>query len=76
MGMALAYGDSSVVTLMAGSCTGLAVSFALFTMSIERHYIKTFFDTTTSSQYNIDLYLNAATDEMRIQIFTFDETKL
>ena len=66
---------SIVVRLMLTTCGCLLVSFVVFLLSIEDHYVKSFFDKGTSSSYLQLKYMNAETDDSKHSIFTTNEHK-
>mmetsp|Transcript_31169 Transcript_31169/g.61756 ORF Transcript_31169/g.61756 Transcript_31169/m.61756 type:complete len:492 (+) Transcript_31169:103-1578(+) len=70
---ALAHGDSTVTIIMGVSCAVLLVAFALFLASIEREYVATFFDTRTASEYNVDRFFNATSDERKFDALAMNE---
>ena len=71
--LALSHGDRTLTMVMGGSCAGLLVAYAFFLASIEGKYVATFIDTRTASEYNVDRYLNATTDERKLDILKKNE---
>jgi len=71
---ALAHGDSGITLIVVSACAGQLVAFALFLFTINLDYLATFYDTRTSSRYNIDFYFGAeGDDECRFSIFSNHE---
>ena len=72
---AFSQSDATIRLIMICCCSGLVVSLALFLISINQDYVRTFFDTRTTSQYVQDLFVKETRDEIKVQIFTYSEYK-
>ena len=59
---------------MGSSCAGLLVAYALFLASINREYATTYIYTRTASEYNVDKFLNATSDERKFDVLTVNES--
>ncbi len=70
---ALSRGDRTLTMIMGSSCAGLLVTYALFLACIKREYVATFLDTRTASEYNVDKFLNATSDEKKFDTFAVNE---
>ena len=72
---ALSQTDSTMTALMAGACAGSATTFALLLLTIDKGYIRTFFDTRTGSSFIQDAWRDGEDDEQRFKIFTKNDKK-
>ena len=70
---ALSHGDRTLTMIMGSSCAGLLVTYAILLASIKREYVATFLDTRTSSEYTVQFFFNATSDEEKFEIFTNNE---
>ena len=64
-----------VALVMYVCCGGLACSYAAFLLSIDRSFIWTFFDTSSSSDYLQGGFLESTDDSKKHNIFTTNENK-
>ena len=62
-----------LIIVMRRCCAVLLMTYALFLASIKREYVTTFHDTRTASEFNVDYFLNATTDERKFGILVVNE---
>ena len=73
LGAAFLQNDYTIILILAISCGGLALSFLVFLLSIERGYAHSFFDTRRASTFIKDSFLSNPSDEQRMAIFSLNE---
>ncbi|GMH62687.1 hypothetical protein TL16_g10562 [Triparma laevis f. inornata] len=67
--------DAYIIYVVVGCCIGLVLSFVLLLFSIERNYVRTFFDTRTCSEFVQDCFHLADEDLQKFNVFHFNENK-
>ena len=72
---ALMHDDVELTIILLCSVAGFVLSFALFLSLINREYVWTFFDLTTSSSFIIEHWQGDDRDKAKLEIFHWGEQK-
>ena len=70
---ARSHGDRMLIIVMRRCCAVLLMTYALFLASIKREYVATFYDTRTASEFIVDRFFNATSDEIKFKILAANE---
>ena len=61
-------GEEELWALLGGLEASFVIFFTVFTLSIERRFIATFFSTETAKQFRVKAFREASSDRMKINI--------